>query len=719
MKQKIKLSISAVAVILLIMLSNKSNAVSSCQEISDNSVRYVNSTLTKIDIEEYNAWQRGIDPDTYYNHRTDEQKYNLDLKSMLMDSTDVKCIGGIQNGFEGMLKYGDSAGVIQGLVKNRLINDNLYVIDKYTNKNTFFPTSNTNSKVYTEFLKNWKMPFIKEQNGYYSFYSNKYHVYKDYSTKTLKLHQGDREGFYPFNNCADDTFKRENRKLCFTVRMDIPFTMTKDGKVKNSATGQYEDMVFNFSGDDDVWVFVDDKLVLDLGGCHLKLTGNINFAKNQVFYQSIYNPSTKQYTSDSYQKAFSDGKLSEGKHTLKIFYMERAGGSSNLYVTFNLQSGGIQTNYIDKFTGEVLDTDSKTGPVGEKVTTSAKDIEGYTLIEKPKTENYTLTEQLQTVNYYYARKSKVITKYKNELTGEEISQQEIINGKNGDKYETLKKQIPRYEFTKAEGNVSGIMRNEDITITYYYKHKSKVIVNYIDEETNEKIDTTKKDVYEGDTYTSEERKYEDYKLTKKPENETVKIKKDDIELNYYYKRLKFNLRIEMNLEKAIINGNYYGLNGKVGKIETEIKEANKNSTMQIYYKIRVTNNQERLGSGYITFTIPDGYKIINNDWQVEENKAKYKVQDLDIGETREYLITLEKSKEIDIAGDIKSYVRIDSEKIQETTLEDNEDMNELAVMPRTGEILLPVIPVLGILIVVALIIYRKIRKNSKIYSRKQ
>ena len=94
----------------------------------------------------------------------------------------------------------------------------------------------------------------------------------------------------------------------------------------------------------------------------------------------------------------------------------------------------------------------------------------------------------------------------------------------------------------------------------------------------------------------------------------------------------------MNLDKAYVRGNYYGLNGKIGKIETEIRDANKYSDLEIYYKIKVTNNQERLGSGYITFTIPSGYTLINTDWQVEGNKAKLKVNELEIGETREYYI---------------------------------------------------------------------------------
>lgn len=140
---------------------------------------------------------------------------------------------------------------------------------------------------------------------------------------------------------------------------------------------------------------------------------------------------------------------------------------------------------------------------------------------------------------------------------------------------TNKKEIEDYDFTKVTGNTSGTMKGENIDVIYYYKHKSKVIVNYIDEETGEKIDTFDKDVHEGDSFTAEERNYENYELTKKPDESTVTVGKEDITLNYYYRKLKFNLQIEMNLEKAYINGNYYGLNGKVGKIETEIRDANK------------------------------------------------------------------------------------------------------------------------------------------------
>ena len=198
------------------------------------------------------------------------------------------------------------------------------------------------------------------------------------------------------------------------------------------------------------------------------------------------------------------------------------------------------------------------------------------------------------------------------------------------------------------------------------------------------------------------------------EKETVKIEKEDIILNYYYQRLKFNLQIEMNLEKAYINGNYYGLNGKVGKIETEIRDANQKSSLQIYYNIKVTNNEERVGSGYITFNIPEGFSMPNTDWEINGNTAKLKVTDLEIGETREYQVILQKNAGVDVAGDFKAFVKIDSEKLQETTLEDNEDMNELAIMPRTGVFILNVFPIITLLLSLAIIIaiILKIKENK-------
>ena len=712
MKKKLKIIVIAFLFILLSTMYLKTMAATNCSLVTDDKVKYVNATLTRINREEYNSLQRGMHWTDYYPLPM-SQRYEIDQKSMLMASTEGMCVGGIQNGYIGLSQYGNSTGVLQGLAKDKLVNGNLSIVDKYTNGTSFFPTVNSNTDVYMEVLSNWKFPFVKEKNGYYSFNSDQYHVYRDYSTKTFKLHEGARNGFYPFNNCKDDTSIMGNRNLGFTARIEIPFIMTKDGKVKNSETGQFEDMIFDFSGDDDVWVYVDDKLVLDLGGCHARLRGNINFAKNQVYYESIYNPETNQDEKDVYKSAFEEGMLSQGEHTLTLFYMERAGGESNLFVTFNLQSGGVQANYIDIDTNTKLDVINQSGPVGDSVTTEAKNINGYTLVKKPENENITLTEELQVVNYYYAKNTTVTAKYIDEVTNQEISPSTVINGKSGDDYTTEQKIIDNYDFTKVDGNPSGTMRGEPINVTYYYRHKSKITVNYIDKETGEIIASEQKDAHEGDTFTSEERQFEDFKLIEKPNNPTVTVAREDITLNYYYQRLKFNLQIEMNLEKAYINGNYYGLEGKADKIETEIKDANSASSLQVYYKVKVTNNQDKLGNGYITFTIPEGFKFISPDWEVSGNTAKFKVADLNAGETREYEIIIEKSAGVDISRNIIASIRIDSEKLPETTLEDNEDVNELGIMPRTGIIILNLLPIILGFSILAVVIILKLKRNIK------
>ena len=712
MKKKIKIIVIAFLFILLSTMYLKTMAATNCSPVTDDKVKYANATLTRINREEYNSLQRGMHWTDYYPLPM-SQRYEIDQKSMLMASTEGMCVGGIQNGYIGLSQYGNSTGVLQGLAKDKLVNGDLSIVDKYTNGTSFFPTVNSNTDVYMEVLSNWKFPFVKEKNGYYSFNSDQYHVYRDYSTKTFKLHEGARNGFYPFNNCEDDTSIMGNRNLGFTARIEIPFIMTKDGKVKNSETGQFEDMIFDFSGDDDVWVYVDDKLVLDLGGCHARLRGNINFAKNQVYYESIYNPETNQDEKDVYKSAFEEGMLSQGEHTLTLFYMERAGGESNLFVTFNLQSGGVQANYIDIDTNTKLDVINQSGPVGDSVTTEAKNINGYTLVKKPENENITLTEELQVVNYYYAKNTTVTAKYIDEVTNQEISPSTVINGKSGDDYTTEQKTIDNYDFTKVDGNPSGTMRGEPINVTYYYRHKSKITVNYIDKETGEIIASEQKDAHEGDTFTSEERQFEDFKLIEKPNNPTVTVAREDITLNYYYQRLKFNLQIEMNLEKAYINGNYYGLEGKADKIETEIKDANSASSLQVYYKVKVTNNQDKLGNGYITFTIPEGFKFISPDWEVSGNTAKFKVADLNAGETREYEIIIEKSAGVDISRNIIASIRIDSEKLPETTLEDNEDVNELGIMPRTGIIILNLLPIILGFSILAVVIILKLKRNIK------
>ena len=711
MRKRIKFFIIFFLFVLTCYLHTKSMAAMDCQSVSNDDVMYVNATLTDFNFEEYNEYQRGMNAKEYYS-KSWEERYVIDKNAMLFGSIDAKCEGGMQNGYLNENVYGSYFGVLQGLAKDKLVNGNLCIVEDYTNGTSFFPTARTNPYIYNEVLSNWKFPFIKESSGYYTFNSDNYHVYRDYDTKTFQLHKGKRNGFFPFNNCDDNTFMAMNRNLAFSAKIEIPFIMTLDGKIINKDTNEKEDMIFNFSGDDDVWVYVDDKLILDLGGCHNKMSGSINFAKNQVYYERIYQSDQDNNEFDVYKTAFKNGMLPKGEHTLSVFYIERSGGEANLAISFNLQKGSVEAQYVDKNTNEILSKETYNGPTGKTVTTNAKNIDGYTLVKKPENENFTITADTQIVKYYYAKNTKVIAKYIDEVTKNEISDMVVINGKYGDKYESTQKNISGYDFTKIEGYPSGTMKGEPINIIYYYKHKAKIIVNYIDKNSGKLLDKEEVFFHEGDIFSPKIRLYEEYKLIESPQTEKIIVKREEIELNYYYVLLKSNLQIEMNLDKAYINGYYYGLDNKVEKIETDIIGTNNDDSIKIFYTIKVTNNGEKIGNGYITFIIPEGFTMQNVNWVIDSNIAKYKVTDLNIGETREYQVVIQKSKKMNTSGNIKAFASIDSDKLQEITLEDNKDMNELAIMPRTGGKSINVIPIILILTAIAILIAIKIKCNK-------
>lgn len=816
-KKVLGASMIGATLLSLLFSSNFGNtkAASNCINITNDKLKYVNVSMIDFDAESYNAAIRGMDPGTYYS-KTMPERRAIDAKALLFGDTDGLCVGGTVNGFNNSnTGYRECDGVQQGLVKSTLSNGNLVVNDKYLNGTSLFNTSTAQGKGAVEILENWKFPFLKENNGYYSYNSENYHVKKDYNSKKFELHSGREGGFYPFNNCGEST-----KNVYFTAKFEIPFYMTEDGKVYNETTKKYEDMIFNFSGDDDVWVFVDNKLVVDLGGVHIKQTGNINFATNTVHYSSIYNEATE---SDSYninKKAFSNGKLSAGMHTMKVFYMERAGGVSNLFVNFNMQESGVKTKHIEKYTNKVLDTVSDTGEIGTKITTKEKQFENHKLVQKPENETITLKEKEQVVNYYYNRMYTATVKYVDEISGEEISPRTIRQIYEDENYSFSPIEIPKYKFIRASDNSKGKMPHNDITITMYYRynnavvnaryidkknknvmktdkkvgtegekvnfnelkfdnyvlvdkpkeeellftkkdhfvdyyylkngkltvnyidkisnekldtkeysgiedssvkidilqfknyvlykepekteyifnrngetvniyyiHKSKVVVNYIDKDLNEELDTIEDVVSEGTTYTTKAKEFEFYKLVEKPEKEKYTIGKNDIEINYYYQKLKFNLKIEMDLKSATVNELFYNLKGKIGKLETEIRDANSESKAKIHYKIKVTNDQERAGSGTIIETLPEGYSAFaedNPEWIINNNEVKYNVGVLEPGKSKEIDIVLTKDNKNDICGQVINRVKVVSDKLTETTLDDNEDANVLVITPRTG-----------------------------------
>lgn len=182
-----------------------------------------------------------------------------------------------------------------------------------------------------------------------------------YSNATVGLDNG--VGFFPFDN--SDSTKNAN-KYGFGTEFDIDFYMSETGTL-TAADGTQKDITFNFSGDDDVWVYVDGVLVLDLGGAHKVSSGSINFSDMKVIYKAAVDSSDninsrtfEPKTNDTYAtnkdyvttvdlaKIFKangaefNNKNSSKKHTLQMFYMERGSFDSNCSVSFNLpQNTGL------------------------------------------------------------------------------------------------------------------------------------------------------------------------------------------------------------------------------------------------------------------------------------------------------------------------------------------------------------------------------------------
>ena len=133
------------------------------------------------------------------------------------------------------------------------------------------------------------------------------------------------------------------------MELEASFVQTPSGK---DAWGH--DIIFEFTGDDDFWLYVDDELVIDLGGIHSALGGSVNFCTGDVYVngvktdlRSIFennykarNASWTQEGLDAYlaEYFYGDEKIFRDytSHTMKIFYMERGAGASNLHMRFNL-----------------------------------------------------------------------------------------------------------------------------------------------------------------------------------------------------------------------------------------------------------------------------------------------------------------------------------------------------------------------------------------------
>lgn len=179
-----------------------------------------------------------------------------------------------------------------------------------------------------------------DRDGYYTFDSRDYYArYNDDKTFTVtKQTTSDSRmrGFWPFN----DQDSRE-RNFWMGMHVDTQFSMPAGGQVLNPSN-ELKPMQFEFSGDDDVWIYVDGVLIGDAGGVHNRTEVDINFKTGQVtitgkepaYLDDLFSAAGKYDTVEWNGHTFKDGTY----HTFDFFYLERGGEESNLYIHYNLVS---------------------------------------------------------------------------------------------------------------------------------------------------------------------------------------------------------------------------------------------------------------------------------------------------------------------------------------------------------------------------------------------
>lgn len=256
---------------------------------------------------------------------------------------------------------------------------------------------------------------LKVQNGYYVYDSSKnyaaynadknaFDIYDTWGIDKVgdSSHQGQ---FFPFD-AADKVLKEENGRLVqtgikadntgdsryndgrpvnhhFGLSMSTRFVQPAGGK-----TNAGDDMVFEFAGDDDVWVFIDDVLVGDIGGIHNRASLSINFCTGDIKVNGNNDGTLK----NKYQKANKDTSGFNGNtfavgtnHTLKFFYLERGATDSNMELKFNLvtvpESDIIKFDQDGKFVQgaefKLYKTDKDFKTVGELIGSGTTDEAGH------------------------------------------------------------------------------------------------------------------------------------------------------------------------------------------------------------------------------------------------------------------------------------------------------------------------------------------------------
>lgn len=439
-------------------------ATSASAAVSDHTVQTVNPTGTTVNLFDY--WVVDGDNDNSAN----VNNYNDNDNTGINKDHQLKFNGGAGTGINKWTGRSGTAGYGRlRFVENQLVNGypaikkGTYTSQgngvNYTDESLayLFNSDNQNGKA----VYNNVQGLFQLKDGYYVYDSygseGNYAVYNSttnsfnvYDSAGVYKGSADSETnlgqFFPFDS-AEKVFDEQGNKLSpkkivdgntslnhhFGMSMTTEFVQPTDGKTTDG-----KDMIFEFSGDDDVWVYIDGVLVGDLGGIHEKATLKINFATGAVHVGHVDNANDEEQTIENttilkmFQAAKADTSNFSGntfrdssKHTLSFFYLERGAGASNMSLRFNLTT--LPSSEVEKVNqnGEAVQgatfalyqSDADWNEQGEPIAQGTTDANGQLVLLKSDGSVLSFDNQhAEDHNYFVLKEVNLPAGYRSSLT---------------------------------------------------------------------------------------------------------------------------------------------------------------------------------------------------------------------------------------------------------------------------------------------------------------
>lgn len=325
-----------------------------------------------------------------------------------------------------------------------------------------------------------------------------------------------------------------------------------------------------------------------------------NFISKVDFYNHTYKVNVPVTTKDKINKNKISNKASTTVDNDTSNILESNNVDVDVYYT-------VTINHIDEYNNAILKTTTDEVIYGNTFSSNKEDFENYEYdyneSDTNDGKNSGVVNKNITVNYYYKKKATVTVNYYKEGTTEKLAESDILNKYYGDTYDVSNykdnNNVPsKYEYTRFTSNttdeLTGTVYIDEIRINYYYKLKdSKVVINYLEDETNNKlaestiISTKYDNKYDVTSYKNNSNissKYEYIRFESNPSDTlTGTVNQDTVTINYYYK-----------LKKSKIIINYY----KEGTTE---KLADTTTLNQIYddkYDVTSYKDNENISTDY-------------------------------------------------------------------------------------------------------------------------